>query len=77
MLQQDEPDDYVIATGQDAHRCASSCEIAFGHVGLDWHDHVVVDPRFIRPAEVDQLLGDASQGAPACSAGSRGSRSTS
>jgi len=57
MLQQDEPDDYVVATGE-THTVREFCELAFGHVGLDYQDHVVVDPRFVRPAEVDLLLGD-------------------
>ncbi len=60
MLQQDEADDFVIATGK-MHTVQDAVEIAFGHVGLDWHDHVVVDAALIRPAEVDQLLGDASK----------------
>lgn len=60
MLQQDEPDDYVIATGE-THSVRELCEIAFGHVGLNWQDHVVVDERFYRPAEVDLLVGDASK----------------
>jgi len=57
MLQQDEPDDYVVATGE-THTVREFCELAFGHVGLDYQAHVVVDPRFVRPAEVDLLLGD-------------------
>jgi len=57
MLQQDQPGDYVVATGQ-THSVRELCEIAFGHVGLDWEDHVVIDPRFLRPAEVDLLIGD-------------------
>jgi GDPmannose 4,6-dehydratase len=60
MLQQDEPRDYVIATGR-AHTVRQLCEIAFGHVGLDYRDYVVVDPAFLRPAEVDRLLGDPSR----------------
>jgi len=60
MLQQDRPDDYVLATGQ-THTVQEFCEAAFGHVGLDWEQHVVVDPKFVRPAEVDILLGDASK----------------
>jgi GDPmannose 4,6-dehydratase len=60
MLQQDEPDDYVIATGE-THSVQRLCEIAFSHVDLDWHEHVVQDPRFMRPAEVDLLVGDASK----------------
>jgi GDPmannose 4,6-dehydratase len=60
MLQQNHPDDYVIATGE-THSVRELCEMAFDHVGLDWQDHVVVDPAFIRPAEVDHLIGDASK----------------
>ena len=60
MLQQDEPDDYVVATGE-THSVREFCEEAFGYAGLDWEDHVVVDPKYFRPAEVDLLLGDASK----------------
>jgi GDPmannose 4,6-dehydratase len=60
MLQQPEPDDYVVATGE-THTVREFCEIAFRHVGLNWSDHVVQDPRFMRPAEVDLLVGDASK----------------
>ena len=60
MLQQDEPDDYVVATGE-THSVRRFCEIAFGHVGLDWEDHVTIDEQFMRPAEVDLLIGDASK----------------
>lgn len=60
MLQQDKPDDFVIATGE-THTVREFCEVAFGHVGLDWKKHVVVDPRYFRPTEVDLLLGDASK----------------
>lgn len=60
MLQQNQPDDYVIATGHD-HSVKDFLELAFGHVGLRWQDHVVVDPALLRPAEVDHLLGDASK----------------
>jgi GDPmannose 4,6-dehydratase len=60
MLQQDEPDDFVIATGE-AHSVREFCEVAFAHVGLDWRQHVEVDPRYERPAEVDFLLGDATK----------------
>ncbi|MDQ5854310.1 MAG: GDP-mannose 4,6-dehydratase [Chloroflexota bacterium] len=60
MLQQDQPDDYVIATGQ-THSVRRFCELAFGHVGLDYRDYVVQDERFMRPAEVDLLVGDASK----------------
>ncbi len=56
MLQQDEPDDYVIATGE-AHSVQELVEVAFARVGLDWERHVGVDPRFLRPAEVDHLIG--------------------
>jgi len=58
MLQQDEPTDYVVATGE-AHTVRQLCEVAFGHVGLDYREHVVVDEDLLRPAEVDHLLGDA------------------
>jgi GDPmannose 4,6-dehydratase len=60
MLQQNEADDYVIGTGL-THRVEDFVRIAFGHVGLDWHDHVVIDPQFYRPAEVDLLLADPSK----------------
>jgi len=60
MLQQDTPDDYVAATGE-THTVREFCEIAFGHVGLDYNQYVSVDPRFVRPAEVDLLLGDPSK----------------
>jgi len=60
MLQQDEPGDYVIATGE-THSVREFCEIAFEHVGLDWQKHVRVAERYLRPAEVELLLGDASR----------------
>jgi GDPmannose 4,6-dehydratase len=60
MLQQDEPSDYVVASGE-THSVRDLCEAAFAHVGLDWREHVVVDERFLRPAEVDLLVGDASK----------------
>nr|HDM58849.1 GDP-mannose 4,6-dehydratase [Bacillota bacterium] len=60
MLQQDKPQDYVIATGQ-THSVRELCEVAFSHVGLDYRDYVKVDQRFIRPAEVDLLVGDATK----------------
>lgn len=60
MLQQDQPDDYVIATGEQ-HAVREFAELAFAHLGLDYRDHVVVDPQFLRPADVETLLGDASQ----------------
>jgi GDPmannose 4,6-dehydratase len=56
MLQQDTPDDYVISSG-DTHSVRTMCKIAFEHVGLDYNDHVKVDPKFYRPAEVELLLG--------------------
>ncbi|MBV9959498.1 MAG: GDP-mannose 4,6-dehydratase [Acidobacteria bacterium] len=60
MLQQPAPDDYVIATGE-THSVREFCEKAFAEVGLDYRDHVVVDELYYRPAEVDQLIGDASK----------------
>ena len=60
MLQQDAPDDYVIATNE-AHSVRQLVDIAFEHVGLDWEKHVVVDPRFLRPAEVDHLIGNPAK----------------
>jgi GDPmannose 4,6-dehydratase len=60
MLQQDEPDDYVIATGE-THSVRELIELAFAEVGLDWQQHVEIDERFYRPTEVDLLLGDASK----------------
>ena len=60
MLQQDEPEDYVICTGR-THSVRHLCELAFDYVGLDYRDHVVVDEQFMRPAEVDLLVGDASK----------------
>lgn len=60
MLQQDKPDDYVVATGE-THSVRELCELAFAYVGLDWQEHVIVDKQFFRPAEVDQLVGDASK----------------
>jgi GDPmannose 4,6-dehydratase len=60
MLQQDEPGDYVVATGE-THSVREFCEVAFSHVGLDWEDHVTTDEKFFRPAEVDLLVGDPSK----------------
>jgi GDPmannose 4,6-dehydratase len=60
MLQQDAPDDYVVAMGV-THSVQDLVELAFGHVGLDWRAHVRQDPAFLRPAEVDLLIGDASK----------------
>jgi GDPmannose 4,6-dehydratase len=60
MLQQEKPDDYVVSTGE-THSVRELVEEAFGHVGLDWHKHVVQDPALMRPAEVDLLVGDPSK----------------
>jgi GDPmannose 4,6-dehydratase len=57
MLQQDSPDDFVIATGH-THSVREFCQIAFGHAGLDYEQYVKVDEKFFRPAEVDLLIGD-------------------
>ena len=62
MLQQDEPDDFVVCTGE-THSVREFCELAFGRLNLDWEDHVVVDEAFLRPAEVDLLVGDSSKAA--------------
>src|SRR5574341_354423 len=60
MLQQDQPEDYVIATGE-THSVREFLDEAFSYAGLDWREHVVVDPKYFRPAEVDLLLGDATK----------------
>jgi len=60
MLQQDSPDDYVVAT-DETHSVREFCQIAFGHAGLNWEDHVVVDQKFFRPAEVDLLIGSSEK----------------
>jgi GDPmannose 4,6-dehydratase len=60
MLQQDQPDDYVVATGEQ-HSVRELVELAFEHVGLNWRDHVVSDPKLYRPAEINTLCGDASK----------------
>ena len=60
MLQQDQPDDYVIATGE-THTVREFLEVAFGHLNLDWKQHVKIDPQYYRPTEVDLLIGDASK----------------
>src|SRR5580693_2070892 len=60
MLQQDSPDDYVVATGE-THPVRELCQLAFAAAGLDWEQHVVVDERFLRPAEVDLLVGDPTK----------------
>ena len=62
MLQEDSPDDYVICTGE-THSVREFCEVAFGHLGLAYEDHVEVDEKFFRPAEVDLLVGDYSKAA--------------
>ena len=62
MLQQDEPDDFVVCTGE-THSVREFCELAFGRLNLNWEDHVVVDEAFLRPAEVDLLVGDSSKAA--------------
>ena len=60
MLQQERPDDYVVASGV-AHSVRDLVEVAFGHVGLDWQKYVRTDPKLLRPAEVDHLIGDATK----------------
>jgi len=60
MLQADEPDDYVLATGE-THSVREFLDEAFGYAGLDWQEYVKIDERYFRPAEVDLLLGDASK----------------
>jgi GDPmannose 4,6-dehydratase len=60
MLQQDHPDDYVVATGQ-THSVKELVELSFTAVDLDWEEHVVIDERYLRPAEVDLLVGDPSK----------------
>jgi GDPmannose 4,6-dehydratase len=60
MLQQDHPDDYVIATNE-THTIREFLDVAFGHAGLDWNKHVEIDPIYYRPAEVELLIGDYSK----------------
>ncbi len=60
MLQQDHPDDYVIATGE-THAVSELLDVAFSYVGLNYQDHVIIDPKFYRPAEVDLLIGDPAK----------------
>jgi GDPmannose 4,6-dehydratase len=60
MLQQDTPEDFVICTGE-THSVREFCELAFAHVDLNWQDHVVIDEKFMRPAEVDLLVGDSAK----------------
>ena len=64
MLQQDSPDDYVIATGQGA-TVKEFCHAAFSHLGMDWEEFVRIDPRYTRPTEVPALIGDPSKAAKA------------
>src|SRR3989338_8326910 len=60
MLQQEKPDDFVVATGR-SRTVRELVKLAFSHAGLDWKDYVVIDPKLLRPAEVDHLVGDASK----------------
>lgn len=60
MLQQDKPDDYVIATGE-TYSVKEFLDLAFKHVNLNWEDYVAFDPRYLRPAEVELLIGDPSK----------------
>ena len=60
MLQQDKPDDYVLATGE-THSVRELCQVAFDYAGLNWENYIVIDPKFNRPAEVDLLIGDPSK----------------
>jgi GDPmannose 4,6-dehydratase len=62
MLQQDKPDDYVIATGE-SHSVRDLLDVCFGYLDLDWQDHVQIDPQYLRPSEVNHLLGDSSKAA--------------
>jgi len=60
MMQGPTPEDYVIATNE-THSVRELCEVAFARAGLDWQEHVVVDPKFVRPAEVDHLIGNPAK----------------
>jgi GDPmannose 4,6-dehydratase len=60
MLQQDEPDDYVVATGE-THSVKEFLDLAFGYVNLNWQDYIEFDQRYLRPAEVDLLIGDPAK----------------
>jgi GDPmannose 4,6-dehydratase len=62
MLQQPQPDDYVVATGE-THTVREFLDVAFGHLGLDWQHYVKIDPRYYRPTEVDLLIGDPEKAA--------------
>ncbi len=61
MLQKDQPDDYVIATGE-THSVQEFLDLAFGYVNLNWQDYVEFDERYLRPSEVDLLIGDPTKG---------------
>jgi len=63
MLQPDQPDDYVVASGE-THSVREFCELAFDHAGLKWEQYVVQDPAFMRPAEVDHLIGNPAKSRP-------------
>jgi GDPmannose 4,6-dehydratase len=60
MLQQDHPDDYVVASGE-THSVREFCEVAFDYAGLNWQQYVVQDPAYMRPAEVDHLIGNPAK----------------
>jgi GDPmannose 4,6-dehydratase len=60
MLQQEQPEDFVVGTGE-THAVREFCEVAFNHVGLNYQDYVVQDPRFLRPSEVDLLIADPAK----------------
>jgi GDPmannose 4,6-dehydratase len=60
MLQQDKPDDYVVATGE-SYSVRDALDVSFGALGLDWKKYVEIDPRYFRPTEVDHLRGDAAK----------------
>lgn len=60
MLQQDKPDDFVVATGE-SHSIRELLDVAFGTLGMDWHPYVEIDPRYLRPTEVDHLEGNAAK----------------
>jgi GDPmannose 4,6-dehydratase len=60
MLQQEQPDDYVVGTGE-THSVRELCQAAFAHVDLNWQEFVIIDPKFYRPAEVDLLISDPSK----------------
>ena len=70
MLQQDTADDYVVATGE-SHSVQRLVELAFGHAGLDWREHVKFDQRFMRPAEVDHLIGNPAKARAGARLGAR------